>query len=73
MIYVGTGLKKEEIKDTLRDQLGYEYVGSVGIKLKFEHPGDDAATAVAKAKTVIKGTSYGKVLYFSVKDNELGI
>lgn len=71
MIYVGTALKQEEIKKTL-EEIGYKFVGKTGIKLKFEHEGMESGEAVDKAKQAIKATSYGKVLYFSVKDNEFG-
>ncbi len=72
MIYVGSALKQAEIKETL-EALGYKYVTKKGIKMQFEHEGMEAGEAVDKAKAAIKGTSYGKVLYFSVKDNELGV
>ncbi len=73
MIYVGSALKQEEIKETLEKELGFKFVSKKGIKLAFEHEGVETAEAIAKAKTAIKGTSYGKVLYFSVKDTELGV
>ncbi len=72
MVYVGSALKQEEIKSTL-EEIGFKFVSKKGIKLAFEHEGMESAEAVAKAKTAIKGTSYGKVLYFSVKDTELGV
>ncbi len=70
MIYVGTALKKEEIKKTLED-LGYTFAGLKGIRMKFETGADDDETAIAKAKVAIKGTSYGKVLYFTVNANPI--
>lgn len=72
MIYVGSALKQEEIKATL-EEIGYKFVAKKGIKLSFEHDGMEIADAIAKAKSAIKATSYGKVLYFSVKDTELGV
>lgn len=72
MVYVGSALKQDEIKTTL-EEIGFKFVSKKGIKLAFEHEGMENAEAIAKAKTAIKGTSYGKVLYFSVKDTELGV
>lgn len=70
-IAVQTPLKNAEIIELLNetgaDGVHFAYLEKQGIKMIFEAKGaKDAASACAEAKTRIKGTQWGKALYFSV-------
>ena len=68
MIVVSSALKQEEIKQSLVDN-GFIFKSKQGLNLIFDHE-DSPSDAIAKAKVIIKGTAYGKVLYFSVNEKK---
>lgn len=71
-IAVQTPLKGEEIRGLLdgleQDGIRFSYAGKRGISLEFEVQGPNAKDACAVAKQKIKGTEWGKVLYFAVQE-----
>ncbi len=71
-IAVQTPLKGEEIRSLLdgleKDGVQFSFIGKHGISLEFEVYGPNATSACALAKQEIKGTEWGKVLYFSVQE-----
>lgn len=71
-IAVQTPLKGEEIRVLLdgmnKDGVQLSFTGKRGISLEFEAQGPNAKNACAVAKQEIKGTDWGKVLYFSVQE-----
>lgn len=45
----------------------FKFIKKNGIKLEFEVSGIEALEACVLAKNLIKGTEFGKVLYFNVE------
>ncbi len=69
MIYVSSALKQKEITELLEKYEGdysFKFVEKKGIKLSFEIIGGDEQVAINQAKAIIKGTDFGKALYFQV-------
>lgn len=73
-ITVRTPMKAEQIRELLEnyqsDDVSFRFLGKAGINVDFEAKGPDADTVIASAKALIKGTSFGKVLNFSVVASE---
>ncbi len=71
-IAVQTPLKGDEIRALLdgldKDGAAFTYTGKRGISLEFDVQGPGAENACAVAKSEIKATDWGKVLYFSVQE-----
>ena len=71
-ISVRSALMADKIKDLFNgntiDGVSYEFSGKQGIELLFDVTGDNIENldVVAITKSAIKGTEYGKGLYFSV-------
>lgn len=67
MIAISTAMQQDNIKELLtgysEGDFTYTFKEKQGIKLIFEVTGDSTAAA-AKAKELIKGESWGNVLYF---------
>ncbi|MDR1568818.1 MAG: hypothetical protein LBS33_09105 [Streptococcaceae bacterium] len=63
-VIVNMALNQEKVIDFLGEN-GYTYIGKDGIRLKFEVPGVAEDEAV-KIKQLIKGTEWGKALFFNV-------
>lgn len=69
MIYVNSATKQDFIIETLEAITGditYKFSKKIGIKLAFEISSDDVDTAITLAKSTIKATELGSVLYFQV-------
>lgn len=69
MIYISSALKQQEIielLEKLEGTISYKFVEKKGIKMTFEVVGAEAQVAVDSAKSAIKATDFGKVLYFQV-------
>lgn len=71
-IAIQTPLKGEEIRSLLdgleQDGIRFSFAGKRGISLEFDVQGPNAKDACAAAKDKIKGTEWGKVLYFAVQE-----
>ncbi|MEM1486335.1 hypothetical protein V6615_15950 [Oscillospiraceae bacterium PP1C4] len=69
-ITVHAPLKGEQIRTLLdgykKDGVTFSFVKRTGITLTFEVTGASADDACALAKSLIKGTEFGKVLYLSI-------
>jgi len=71
-ITVRSALMSDKIKDLFNGQtingVNYEFLGKQGIELLFDVQGENIENldVVAITKSAIKGTEYGKGLYFSV-------
>lgn len=70
-ISISAPLKSDEIIDLLNNYsdggVRFVFLGRTGpLKLEFEVTGIGVDAACALAKDLIKNTSFGKVLYFSV-------
>lgn len=69
MIYINCPLKQDFIIDLLENNNGdihYKFVTKVGMKMQFEVDTTDLDAAIATAKSLIKSTEVGSVLYFQV-------
>ena len=69
MIVIDCAINKDFVIDVLNNYDGevkYNHVGTKGIKMSFECSEDCAQSAVL-AKSIIKKTEIGSVLYFSCK------
>lgn len=70
MIVFNAPIQQDKIIETLttynEDGLTFEFVEKKGMKLFFKSSIEDEEVASRKAKEIIKGTSYGGVLYFQV-------
>lgn len=71
-IMVQTPLKNREIQELLDGKeiggTSFAFVEKKGIALVFEVSGTDSDSACTVAKQAIKGTDWGKILYFSVTE-----
>lgn len=69
MIIVNSAMQQENIKDLLgaidQDGITFSFKEKKGIQLVFEATGDKEK-ALRLAKDSIKGTDWGRVLYFNV-------
>lgn len=69
-ITVRTPMKADLIQELLdnyqSDGISLHFLSKTGINLEFEAEGADSDTVITKVKSLIKGTDFGKVLYFSV-------
>lgn len=69
-ITVRTPMKADQIRVLLdnyqSDDVSFRFLDKTGINLEFEAEGPDSDTVIARVKSIIKGTDFGKVLYFSV-------
>lgn len=70
MFYISCGVSQDFIIDLLEKNeengIHFKYEGKTGIKLKFSTDAEDVDTAMALAKSVIKATEIGSVLYFQI-------
>ena len=70
MITISCPIKQEFIIETLDgktiEDIGFTYVGKTGINLRFEITNDDKEKAIRIAKSTIKATEIGSVLYFQI-------
>lgn len=70
MIYINCPLKQDFIIELLEGHtegdIHFKFVSKAGIKMQFEVDSPDLDGAVALAKSLIKATEVGSVLYFQV-------
>ena len=70
-ICVNAAMKSDEIikllTDYKEDNVEFKFIKKTGLKLEFEASNIEKQAAVTLAKTLIKGTEFGKILYFTVE------
>lgn len=70
-LIVNSPMMGEKISSLLCDYhengVKFEFIKKTGMKLEFGVTGTDAQSAADLAKALIRGTEFGKVLYFSVE------
>lgn len=69
MISISSAMQQEQIKELLtgynEDGVTFTFKEKKGIKLYFETSAEDKDAALRLVKDMIKGTPWGKVLYFN--------
>jgi hypothetical protein len=69
-ISIDAPMKGEQIKELIcgytENGVSFEFQNKVGIRYIFEADGIEKDAAIDLCKKMIRGTDYGKVLYFSV-------
>lgn len=72
-IYVNAAMKSDEIIKLLENHkegaVEFKFVKKTGMKLEFEANNIEKQATVSLVKTLIKGTEFGKILYFTVEAN----
>lgn len=70
-IFINAALKSDMIIDLLtgykENGVEFKFIKKTGMKLEFEASNIEAPEAVGLVKSLIRGTAFGKVLYFSVE------
>lgn len=70
MIYISCGVKQDYVIELLEksdlEGIEYKYEGKKGIKLSFSVNTQDLDKAITVAKSVIKATEIGSVLFFQI-------
>ena len=71
MIVVNCALRQEDIIEMvenieIENNKGFKFIKKQGIKLYFESDFSDMKNACSTIKQTIKGSDWGKVLYFNV-------
>ncbi len=69
-IAINSPLKSDDIINLLNDYsdngVKFSFIKKIGLKLEFDVVGISGEAACTLVKNLIKGTSFGNVLYFSV-------